>query len=67
MFTPADYDQKAAELWEQFSESDRHGVRFGLFPYDSTTAEEQQGHDGQQLAVALMKHEARQPRTPRTE
>lgn len=47
-------DAKAQELWDQFNESEQHGVRFGMFPAGPMTEAEKQGYDGRLLALALM-------------
>ena len=49
------HDIRARQLWDSFTENERHGVRFGMFPHDKTTAAEREGFDGHKLVVALMK------------
>jgi hypothetical protein len=41
-------------MWKEMNESEKHGVRFSLFPAAKMKAAEQEGHDGHSLAVALM-------------
>jgi hypothetical protein len=62
-FTPEDYRTRAADLLATFNTSERHGVRFGLFPATKMTAPEQEGYDGRLLAVALMNLEKQTRRT----
>jgi hypothetical protein len=45
---------KAAEIWDGMTDSEKHGVQFGLFPADKMQAAEKDGFDGHALAVALM-------------
>lgn len=54
-YTPAEYELKALLLWQSFSVSDRTGIRFGLFPHQPVTEAEQEGYNGQELCVQLMK------------
>jgi hypothetical protein len=56
---------KAAELWATFTDNEKAGVRFGMFPAGPMEAAEKAGVDGHELAVALMSVEAQQPREPR--
>jgi hypothetical protein len=51
--------QKAAELWATFSDSEKHGVRFGMFPAEPMAAAETAGIDGHELVLALMACAAR--------
>lgn len=44
----------AKSIWRSMNESQKHGVRFGLFPAPVMAAAEAQGHNGRELAVALM-------------
>jgi hypothetical protein len=54
---------KAAELWPNFTDSEKHGIRFGLFPRhkmeqaeaELVLAEVPPREAGRLLAVALMK------------
>jgi len=46
--------ERAAELWATFTDSEKHGVRFGMFPAEKMRAAEASGLDGHQLAIALM-------------
>jgi hypothetical protein len=55
---------KAAELWATFSENEKAGVRFGMFPAGPMQGAEQAGVDGHALTVALMDCAAREPRAP---
>jgi len=45
---------KATEMWAKFTDSERAGVRFGLFPAGPMTAADKEGFDGRLLACALM-------------
>jgi hypothetical protein len=49
-----DYDAKAAEIWHAMNKSEKHGIRFGLFPAATMRAAEGDGYDGRQLTIALM-------------
>lgn len=46
--------RKAAELWATLTTSEKHGVRFGMFPAKPMEAAEATGVDGHELAIALM-------------
>lgn len=43
---------KAEEIWAGMNDSERHGVRFGLFPYHVMMAAEAEGY--KRLSVELM-------------
>jgi hypothetical protein len=45
---------KACAMWAEFTENDRTGIRFGLFPFAKMKAAAQEGYDGKELCVALM-------------
>jgi hypothetical protein len=45
---------KARLIWQSLGHDARHGVRFGMFPFDVMKAAEAEGFDGRQLCVALM-------------
>ncbi len=46
--------QKAQAIWDSMDKNERTGVRFGMFPHGKMVAAEQEGHNGKDLAVALM-------------
>lgn len=46
--------EKAQAIWENMTENEKRGVRFGMFPAGKMDEAEKEGFDGQQLAVALM-------------
>jgi hypothetical protein len=46
--------EKAEELWAAFSASEKHGIRFGLFPAAKMSEAEAAGIDGHLLACALI-------------
>jgi len=52
--SPHQTQAKAAEIWQAMDRNARHGVRFGLFPAEIMAAAERDGHDGRELAIALM-------------
>jgi hypothetical protein len=45
---------KAQSLWVTMDDNEKTLVRFGMLPFDKMAVAEQEGYDGQQLAVALM-------------
>ena len=45
---------KARAMWAAFTDNERHGVRFGMFPGPAITAAENEGFDHHALCVALM-------------
>jgi hypothetical protein len=45
---------KARLIWQSLNPSERHGVRFGMFPFDVMKAALGEGFDGWLLGVALM-------------
>jgi hypothetical protein len=47
-------EAKAREIWKAMTDSERHGVRFGLFPHEKMEAATREGFDGKLLATALM-------------
>ena len=50
----AEARQAAGELWNGFTDNEKHGVRFGLFPYDKMTDPKYAHIESRLLAVALM-------------
>lgn len=55
--TKADQEQTnamASALWLRFNDSEKLGVRFGLFPAKAMEEAELQGFNGHQLVCALM-------------
>ena len=58
--TKIEIEQKARSMWDAFNKSEKHGVRFGLFPNAAMEAAEKEGFPHQPLVVALMdiEHEA---------
>ncbi len=49
------YDIKAKGMWDAMSNKERTGIRFGMFPSDAMKVAIEEGYDGQQLSVSLMK------------
>jgi len=49
-----DYVNKAWAMWDSFTDNDKAGCRFGLFPFDKMQAAEKEGYNGKELCVALM-------------
>ena len=47
-------DAKAALMWEAFSENERAGVRFGMFPAGKMHEAEREGFATHPLVCALM-------------
>lgn len=47
-------EAKAAVIWKAMTASERHGVRFGMFPSEQITAAKKEGFDGHLLCIALM-------------
>ena len=45
---------KAEQMWKEMNASEKHGVRFGLFPAAKMKAAEDEGHDGHAITLALM-------------
>ena len=45
----------AKVAWQQLTPDERHGCKFGLFPFEVMQAAERSGVDAQAAAVALMK------------
>jgi hypothetical protein len=56
MFTPADYAEKAAALWETFTPLERDLVGLTVFPAEKMNAAEAEGYATHPLVVALMDH-----------
>jgi hypothetical protein len=54
VYTPEDYAQKAAALWQRFTPNDRALVDIGIFPAEAMNEAEKNGYESQPLAVALM-------------
>jgi hypothetical protein len=52
--TEPKYALKAKQLWDAMTPSERHGVKFGLFPHDAMVRAEREGYDGRLLVLALM-------------
>lgn len=48
------HNARAALLWHDMDDNEKHGVRFGLFPYGRMMEAEREGFDGRQLCLALM-------------
>jgi hypothetical protein len=65
VYTPEDYAQKAAALWQCFTTNERALVGIGVFPADAMNEAEKDGYESQPLAVALMRrHRESSERTP---
>jgi hypothetical protein len=45
---------KAAAIWKSMNPSERHGVRFGLFPSETMERAEAEGYDDHLISIALM-------------
>jgi hypothetical protein len=56
MFTPSDYAEKAAQLWETFTPLERDLIRLAIFPAEKMNAAEAEGYATHPLVVALMDH-----------
>jgi hypothetical protein len=56
--------EKAAAMWAALNESERAGVRVGLFPRAPMEQAEREGWTAKDLSVALMEHAARVPAAP---
>ena len=53
--TPGEYEAKAAQMWEGFTDSERVGVRFGMLPMEKVLSAKADGFDdGKALTLALM-------------
>ncbi len=48
------YKAKAGAIWLQLNESEKTGIRFGLFPLKFMKEAEIEGYKGKELCVALM-------------
>jgi hypothetical protein len=46
--------QKAKEVWDKMNDSQKHGVRFGMFPAEVMRQAEQEGFAGREFTCALM-------------
>jgi len=57
--TREDVTAKALELWQAFSENERFGVRFGMFPAEPMRQAEAEGFTSRDLTLALMDVAAR--------
>jgi hypothetical protein len=47
-------EAKAKELWAAFTDNEKAGVRFGMFPAHQIAAAEREGIEGRALVLALM-------------
>lgn len=54
MKTREETREKAAAMWAAFTPSEKHGIRFGLFPHGPMVAAEAEGHGSHNLACELM-------------
>jgi hypothetical protein len=54
MTPPLPITKKAEELWAAMDPSERHGIRFGLFPATTMEAAAAEGYDEHELSIALM-------------
>jgi len=52
--TSAQTKEAAQVIWQAMNPSEKHGVKFGLFPATVMQDAEKAGHDGHALACALM-------------
>lgn len=50
----AAHAHKANLMWAEFTDNDKAGCRFGMFPFAKMKAAEDEGFDGHELCVALM-------------
>jgi uncharacterized protein YqcC (DUF446 family) len=62
MFTPEQYAEKAAEMWQAFTPNERALVAMAIFPAEKMEAAEALGYKTHPLVVALMDHHRNQPR-----
>jgi hypothetical protein len=44
---------RARAIWEEMSQDERNGVRFGIFPFDRMTGSEREGFDQHELCLTL--------------
>jgi hypothetical protein len=47
-------EAKAEQMWAEFNDNEKAGVRFGMFPAKPMQAADAEGFDGRLLASALM-------------
>jgi hypothetical protein len=45
---------RAVLLWQNLDKNERHGVRFGLFPFQKMQLAEAEGFDGRALCLELL-------------
>lgn len=57
-------DDKAAEIWSKLTENEKAGVRVGMFPSGLMIEAANDGYNGKDLAVALIKQSERKTATP---
>jgi len=46
--------EKAREMWQAFSDNEKTGVRFGMFPAGPMKEAEEEGYDSHGLVICLM-------------
>jgi hypothetical protein len=61
VYTPEDYAQKAAALWQRFTVNERALVGIGIFPAEAMNEAERDGYESHPLAVALMNRQRATP------
>jgi hypothetical protein len=44
---------RARAIWDEMSEDERNGIRFGIFPFDRMTRSEREGFDRRELCIVL--------------
>jgi hypothetical protein len=49
-----EHQEKAAAIWSQLTASEKHGVRFGLFPNEKVLPTQNEGFDTHEICLALM-------------
>jgi hypothetical protein len=45
---------KAYAIWQEMSEDERNGVRYGIFPIDRMMRSQAEGYEAHELCVGLM-------------
>lgn len=63
--TDADYQQRAEKMWDAMSDSERHLIGLGLFPFASMDLAKSEGYDEHKLTVALLNLSETRPSRPK--